>query len=588
MASKEKWNDNLMFVKLSEHKIPDFKEVRNEDWIKYGAKNDYPDYLIELLERSSTHGAIVNGKVSYILGEGLVASKGSDLEMKAKINAYIKELEESGVLPKMVLDFEYTDGLYLEVILNKKKTDFTLEYIPFNKMRTNKEMDTFWYSNDWSKQRQDPEKTGLKEFDAFDPDNWKQGKNSTIFYFKILKPRKGSDPNVYPLPTYIGGTQSIETEIECSNYGLSEIKSGFSAGSILNFYNGIPKPEERKALKKQIRDELTGTDNSGQFIINFATSRDRGSEVVPLNGNDLPERYTNVKKDAMKSIFTSHRVSSPALFGVQQDGVAFGTAQEIAEQYELFQNTYISQRQQIIEGIINGFAKLKGIPAKLRFKPTKAITPNIFTEQTIVNALPPAAITDMVAEHVGIDLSKYENKAVVNTVETTTTQMSKEDTENLIIEEFSRIGEDRELFEVISSKPFTFESDVKLLESELQCFADDLPENEDDLTNKELKPLQIPKITKKEEKEVKENKIEIRYSYELRHNAPALKGRSREFCSNLINLDRLYTRLEIQGMTNDLGTNVWLYKGGWYSNPNTAAPTPQCRHIWKQNIVRRK
>jgi len=31
-----------------------------------------------------------------------------------------------------------------------------------------------------------------------------------------------------------------------------------------------------------------------------------------------------------------------------------------------------------------------------------------------------------------------------------------------------------------------------------------------------------------------------------------------------------------------------LYKGGWYSNPNTEAPTPQCRHIWRQNIVRLK
>ena len=37
-----------------------------------------------------------------------------------------------------------------------------------------------------------------------------------------------------------------------------------------------------------------------------------------------------------------------------------------------------------------------------------------------------------------------------------------------------------------------------------------------------------------------------------------------------------------------MGTNVWLYKGGWYSNPRTDAPTPQCRHIWKQNIVRLK
>ena len=146
---------------------------------------------------------------------------------------------------------ELYDGLYIEVIRNKAKNDFTLEYLPFNKMRTNVDMDTFWYSDDWKPINQSEEKTGLKEFKAFDPETYKTiSDNSTVFYFKILKPRKGKDPNVYHLPTYIGGTQAIETEIECANFNLSEIKSGFSAGTMLNMNNGVPKPEKQKEIKK--------------------------------------------------------------------------------------------------------------------------------------------------------------------------------------------------------------------------------------------------------------------------------------------------------------------------------------------------
>jgi hypothetical protein len=141
---------------------------------------------------------------------------------------------------------------------------------------------------------------------------------------------------------------------------------------------------------------------------------------------------------------------------------------------------------------------------------------------------------------------------------------------------------------VIDSKPFTFTSEIDTVESELQIFKNEPQNDEDDLDNKELRSLQIPKITKVEEKDVKINKIEILYSYEERHNAPRLKGKSRNFCRTLIDLDRLYTRREIDGLSNGMGTNVWLYKGGWYSNPNTQAPTPQCRHIWRQNIVRLK
>jgi len=53
-------------------------------------------------------------------------------------------------------------------------------------------------------------------------------------------------------------------------------------------------------------------------------------------------------------------------------------------------------------------------------------------------------------------------------------------------------------------------------------------------------------------------------------------------------MDKLYTFEEIQNLSNDLGTSVWETRGGWYSNPNTAAPTPQCRHIWFQNVTKLK
>ena len=48
------------------HKPPRFKESRRFDWINYGEGNDYPDYLINLYNGSSTHQAIVSGKKDYI------------------------------------------------------------------------------------------------------------------------------------------------------------------------------------------------------------------------------------------------------------------------------------------------------------------------------------------------------------------------------------------------------------------------------------------------------------------------------------------------------------------------------------------
>ena len=81
----------------------------------------------------------------------------------------------------------------------------------------------------------------------------------------------------------------------------------------------------------------------------------------------------------------------------------------------------------------------------------------------------------------------------------------------------------------------------------------------------------------------------VLYSYEWRtgFSNSDLKT-SRGFCKELIRQDKLYTRAEINRLSNEFNTDVWKYKGGWYTNPRTDVPRPQCRHIWRQNVVKVK
>jgi hypothetical protein len=85
-----------------------------------------------------------------------------------------------------------------------------------------------------------------------------------------------------------------------------------------------------------------------------------------------------------------------------------------------------------------------------------------------------------------------------------------------------------------------------------------------------------------------DQEIEILYNYDLRPDAPDLKkgGKSREFCTKLMANQRYFTRQEIDTITAATGMkDVWLYRGGWYSNPKTERNEPACRHEWRQNIV---
>jgi hypothetical protein len=74
-----------------------------------------------------------------------------------------------------------------------------------------------------------------------------------------------------------------------------------------------------------------------------------------------------------------------------------------------------------------------------------------------------------------------------------------------------------------------------------------------------------------------------RYVYQVRSGlgAPLIPG-SRPFCRRLINANLMYSRKQIQTISQNVGRNVWAFTGGEYTNPKTGITTPFCRHVWKQ------
>ena len=84
---------------------------------------------------------------------------------------------------------------------------------------------------------------------------------------------------------------------------------------------------------------------------------------------------------------------------------------------------------------------------------------------------------------------------------------------------------------------------------------------------------------------INETKIEVVYSYEVRPNVPEAKSGSRPFCEFMMQQDKVYTKKEIDRIGELVGDDVWLYRGGWYHNPETDRNTPMCRHEWQQHII---
>jgi hypothetical protein len=77
--------------------------------------------------------------------------------------------------------------------------------------------------------------------------------------------------------------------------------------------------------------------------------------------------------------------------------------------------------------------------------------------------------------------------------------------------------------------------------------------------------------------------IYIKYSYEVKPGiGPAIIENTRDFCIKLLKMNRLYSRADIEKISQRLGYSVFERKGGWWGE------NPECRHRWLSHVVVKK
>lgn len=76
--------------------------------------------------------------------------------------------------------------------------------------------------------------------------------------------------------------------------------------------------------------------------------------------------------------------------------------------------------------------------------------------------------------------------------------------------------------------------------------------------------------------------VSIKYSYEPRPGLEPIIETTRPFCRKLLALNRLYTRAEIESISQRVGYSVFDREGGFWGEKH------HCRHEWKKNIVIKK
>ena len=197
------------------------------------------------------------------------------------------------------------------------------------------------------------------------------------------------------------------------------------------------------------------------------------------------------------------------------------------------------------------------------------------TESTIAQIVPKQVLLDYVTEMYGLTIPEAVQPVKLS------------DTKSFY---FDTVGESADNYEEIECHHVEFGDDLSPIFKYNEAEFIKLAEGDEETTG--TTASNIPKI---EPKTPKLSPLVIKYRYGLRPDAPALQSESRDFCQKMMSLNKLYTKQEIEGMKNDMdnfdiinNSSAWLYRGGWYRDPNKEVAVPFCRHIWNQVVVRQK
>jgi hypothetical protein len=565
--------------------LPIEEQDRVLGFIKWGRKNDYPYFLIDLYNGSAWHQGIIKNKTYYIAGGGIETVSGT--AVKFLENPY-SEFSMDEIVEQLAFDYELFGSFAVKGTWNREGTRVVLyEYVGIDMLRVSPDERMYYLSDDWLAQQQSPEKTNLRTIPALDLDN-KTG--SFILYYKDPSKKGRKEQGTYSKPPYQGGLTAIQTDVDISKFNMYEIQNSFKGGTMITFMNGFPETqEEAEAFKRQISEPASNIENSGDIIITFAQSADQAPKVDNLNGNDLDKRYSQLQSAVQQNILVSHSVVSPSLFGVAPVG-SFNAA-ETEELYYIFQNTYVNTRQKRIEWVLNYMLKLSGEVGKVKLADTNPIGSKV--------------------------------KEVVAPVQQSLCKHNFSDNE---IDIYSQFGEDASNYTVIASYPIAWDTtneEVNGKHDQIFATIGEISAELNDFDKSVLKLLKdgeesssIAKALKSTIKEIAQSiakmitydlyvkgqvsdlgnrlinesdpgidRFEVRYTYKTRTDVPVAESGSREFCEKLLQLNRLYSRQDIDTISTRVDRNVWNYRGGWYTNPDTGKSTPFCRHEWIQQLV---
>jgi len=351
-------------VNLSSYTSPKVVESSTNEWVGFGADNNYFQYIIDRYNGSATNNAAINGISQMIFGKGLDAlNSAKNPESYARMISLLKKDD----VRKNCYDLKLTGQSAIQVIFSNggKKVE-KVQHFPIETLRAEKcgedddKVKAYFYHPDWQNIKPSDEPLRIPAFNSKENGHH----DIEILYIKPYK----AGMFYYATPDYQGCLQYCELEEEVSNYHINNVQNSMSPSMLINFNNGVPDDETQTLTENKIKSKFAGTSNSGKFILAFNDNKESAADITPVQLSDAPQQYQFLASEAEKKIMVGHRVISPMLMGIKDNTGLGNNAEELKTATILMDNTVIKPFQDLLIDAYTQILAINNISLKLYFK----------------------------------------------------------------------------------------------------------------------------------------------------------------------------------------------------------------------------
>jgi len=638
--------NKIAIIKFADVPLPKMRESKSGKWINYGDNNKYPNMLLEMLGKSSKHNGIVLGKVNYIVGQGFdikqPANKYESLDEVLKKVALDLEVF-GGYALEVHYNAQGQKAAFYHVPFHKVRTnkDLTQFFVKdWESLKAGEEPEAIPAYNPqvWAKETK--QLLYFKEYrpgcEVYPLPGYVSALNAIKTDIEISK---------YHLSTISNGMFSSKLLSFYEGFGTDEekavIEKAFknkftgseNAGSIMLYFGKDPN-------KKPVVEDLSNTELDKHFEIMGKTIQQEifvGHQVTSpmlfgirvegqLGGRSemrdaygiFKNTYINDKQQALEQVFMELLGKPVKIQPVEPVSVEFSeqTLLQIAPKRWLQEKAGIDVSQYPEEAT----QAQPAAPGEAVNENLKNLTGRQWQNVSrIIRKYTKGEINEEQARMLlksALGLSDEEIDVMLS-IDNTAQDFSADEIDTLMLAEFEKVGAPKgEWFVVQSHKAHAFaDADPSQLETDVldlirkdkrvtpEVIAETLDlsvegarsvlerlEEDGRVTAKAYRvgedviverTLTEP-LSKQSGKKPTTLDFKTLYSYEGPQD-----NRNRPFCKRMLELDRFYTRAEIETISRRLGYSVWDRKGGWWTQPD-GTRSKSCRHTWKLNIVIKK